>query len=834
MPAAPRLQLPLAMRAAPHSTTDAAPHVAVVCRGLVISPLSFQSYPPATGFASSAYSLNNQYAIAQAAGVTSTRIYTTIGASNLTGCLTASCTYGGAVRAMWQARQYNMTGAPAALCSRRARRSRLRSQFLLLAPPDARCGACCANHCISVCRPAAVTVGVALPALTTGLTSFYTNSSAITAFLSTFNQTVLTLKTFPELLMWSVGNEISLASVSGLTLSANTGLWSGAVSIGWANMWSLVGTLAAIIHELDPYHPVGTATPNVNLDVMYNGFMRYANTLDLFGSNVYGSAATGFVAKVSNLNAQSGWARPFFASEFGATNWFNAPYTGGTSATGGSLLSTYLEDSSDAKAATFAAAYFSFVSGSSLGSVIPIKPANATQGKFDGAIMGSYAFQFGWIWQVRTPPPPLHAFSRVTLTQRLTRAAPTNTAQATATWVNMMNQYPYTLCAAAGGYDGAGSTVPGAWAYGGELAATFDTIVKIYTGSYPSPPSPSITNPLGLTLNNQAGPQNINLQAGQVYSAYVAAVNFDGSALGYQWMVLPIPSGGPIDHTTYAPVDIASNTKIITWQDGNGNVKLTAPTVYGQYRLSVWVYSTASRRFTTHNVPFTVSAAPSAYIFPVTMDTCVRSVRCRSSCGACLPACCARLTRASHLQGDSGADGHGADRHELCVSNIHRVQQAAVHVCQLVCADQEYHLFSVLVFRLHDLQLPAVGAEPADAGVAHRIFAGGHDAVLQPLRLSRPAGRAGRLDGRDAVVFDAAERHGADVVHVQPSRLFLAVQPRAGRPLQLPADAKRADFCHRLRAHQHHHGQRRRPRLRLHRRHGLHAVAVLGWQRHLG
>ena len=72
--------------------------------------------------------------------------------------------------------------------------------------------------------------------------------------------------TFPELLMWSIGNEISLGSPSGLALSAATGAWSGAVLLGWANMWSLVGTLAAIIHELDPYHPVGTATPNINLD----------------------------------------------------------------------------------------------------------------------------------------------------------------------------------------------------------------------------------------------------------------------------------------------------------------------------------------------------------------------------------------------------------------------------------------------------------------------------------------------------------------------------------------------------------------------------------------
>jgi hypothetical protein len=85
----------------------------------VISPLSFQSYPPAIGSASSAYSLNNQYAIAQAAGVTSTRIYTTVGASNLTNCLTSSCMYGGAVKAMYQARAYNMTGAAAIRCCTR-------------------------------------------------------------------------------------------------------------------------------------------------------------------------------------------------------------------------------------------------------------------------------------------------------------------------------------------------------------------------------------------------------------------------------------------------------------------------------------------------------------------------------------------------------------------------------------------------------------------------------------------------------------------------------------------------------------------------------------------
>ena len=45
-------------------------------------------------------------------------------------------------------------------------------------------------------------MGIPLPPLSTGLLSFYTNSSAIAAFLSTFNNTVQQLMTYPNLLMW--------------------------------------------------------------------------------------------------------------------------------------------------------------------------------------------------------------------------------------------------------------------------------------------------------------------------------------------------------------------------------------------------------------------------------------------------------------------------------------------------------------------------------------------------------------------------------------------------------------------------------------------------------
>jgi hypothetical protein len=47
----------------------------------------------------------------------STRIYTTVGSyPSIAACSSAACTYGGAVKAMMTARNYNMTGAHASAC----------------------------------------------------------------------------------------------------------------------------------------------------------------------------------------------------------------------------------------------------------------------------------------------------------------------------------------------------------------------------------------------------------------------------------------------------------------------------------------------------------------------------------------------------------------------------------------------------------------------------------------------------------------------------------------------------------------------------------------------
>ncbi len=91
-------------------------------RGLVISPVSFQSTLPGVGssFLGTQAQLNGMYTKTQQQyGVMSTRIYTTVGNAGTVACGTTSCTYGGAIKAMMQARTTapGMTGACASACA---------------------------------------------------------------------------------------------------------------------------------------------------------------------------------------------------------------------------------------------------------------------------------------------------------------------------------------------------------------------------------------------------------------------------------------------------------------------------------------------------------------------------------------------------------------------------------------------------------------------------------------------------------------------------------------------------------------------------------------------
>ena len=155
-----------------------------------------------------------------------------------------------------------------------------------------------------------------------------------------------------------------------------------------------------------------------------------------------------------------------------------------------------------------------------------------------------------------------------------------------------------------------------------------DTLIFMYTGSFPptGQRAPTITSPLGIQVNGQDGLQNINLLANTLYSASISASDPNGYQLGYQWMILPIPSGGPTDQITYVPIGVGGVWPIVS-QDSQGNCMFRTPSTLGQYRLAVWVYNMyningagVAYKYAYHNAPFNVSLAPSAYTYGVTAD----------------------------------------------------------------------------------------------------------------------------------------------------------------------------------------------------------------------
>jgi hypothetical protein len=479
-------------------------------------------------------------------------------------------------------------------------------------------------------------MGFKLPALDTALGfSIYASPGAAAgqaAWLaaSGINATILALKNDPALLAWTVGNEISLGSKSGLSYVTNaaTGVstvrarasgaharlppfcadasfsrprpplaqWTGgSYAAGWANMWTMVNTITGWIHALDGNHPVGTCTPNINADTVANGFRRFAPNLDFFGANVYGFAALGYVSKVASIIGTTGWNKPYLASEYGMSNWFTSPFP--TTPTQPNGWGAYAEDPSAVKAATYAAAWAGFQQGASATAV-----SVAGAGGSHGLMVGAWAFSYGWIWQ------------------------------ASATWVNMVNYYPFTYTAAAGGYDGAGTALAGAWASGNEESEVADALHNYYNTSAPitglsaapSIPAPGMVIYTSVGGSPQFGGQNIALTTGSMYTASAPVTSaYAPSGWKQQWLILPIPSGGPTDHTTYAPVlNATGGTGIYSWAASASGVSCTfmAPSTPGAYSLSLWVYD-SSNKFATHVVAFNTSIVPSPYIFPTDGDT---------------------------------------------------------------------------------------------------------------------------------------------------------------------------------------------------------------------
>lgn len=123
----------------------------------------------------------------------------------------------------------------------------------------------------------------------------YDDSSAVEAQRQAVRDAVTKYKDSPALLVWGLGNETEGPMSDGSDL----------------RVWKEINTLAGMVKEIDPNHPVMTVIAGAS-SLKIQNVLKYCPNVDILGINAYGGAEGAGAACVSN-----GWNKPFVLTEFG-------------------------------------------------------------------------------------------------------------------------------------------------------------------------------------------------------------------------------------------------------------------------------------------------------------------------------------------------------------------------------------------------------------------------------------------------------------------------------------------------------------------------------------
>lgn len=102
-------------------------------------------------------------------------------------------------------------------------------------------------------------------------------------------------KDHPALLAWAIGNELELVTTPEQRVA----------------LWKEVDHVAAMIHEIDPHHPVITPIGDAYRHILHE-LNQYCPHLDAVGFNSYEDMLT-----LPEDVAKEGWTRPYLVTEFG-------------------------------------------------------------------------------------------------------------------------------------------------------------------------------------------------------------------------------------------------------------------------------------------------------------------------------------------------------------------------------------------------------------------------------------------------------------------------------------------------------------------------------------
>ncbi len=178
------------------------------------------------------------------------------------------------------------------------------------------------------------------------LTGFdYSDADAVAAQLEAIKADVRKYKDHPALLMWGIGNELSM---------------------GYRNkaVWDAVNAAAEYIKEVDPHHPTMTVIGGGHKLSESADIRRQCPAIDVLGVNYYGGIET-----VPARLREVGWDKPYVITEWGPTGHWQRPRTAWGAA---------IEETSTAKAARYRQRY------------------RAVMLKDRARCLGSYAFIWQW------------------------------------------------------------------------------------------------------------------------------------------------------------------------------------------------------------------------------------------------------------------------------------------------------------------------------------------------------------------------------------------------------------------------------------------------------
>ena len=150
-----------------------------------------------------------------------------------------------------------------------------------------------------------VTVTLGLPMKMESVHKFdYSDAQAVREQFEQMKKRVLEFKDHPALLLWGIGNELS---------------------VGYKNrkVWDAVNGVARMIHEMDPNHPAMTVIGDGSIR---SGDIREIRQrcpdLDLLGVNYYKG-----VEKVPAKIREEGWDKPYVVTEWGPSGDWQVPRT---------------------------------------------------------------------------------------------------------------------------------------------------------------------------------------------------------------------------------------------------------------------------------------------------------------------------------------------------------------------------------------------------------------------------------------------------------------------------------------------------------------------------